>query len=551
MNQPVKTPSLGAFNNSLVVRSSRFDVDQHTELNTLYSMFKRDAFTTHLGMIHLWNQRKLMNTPLLNMTEARSNIMYVNGAEGKFRYGIPYEVDFPQIVEDMTGDTLYPGQDGEKFKIKLSEPFANTDIITTDWRDGIPLAVGPEEIYDDGGWVHTVTIPISLRKDLYYPKELLQSGTPYMKMTNYMGEFEQQKSSIRNRRGMMELEMQIGAGRSVSHWITGYADMLEVEDKNGTNYSWLNMYGDQTQKNAVLNVMDRDEHGNPLPKTNRWIRMIEAMLFAEIKVMEDRDLTWNKGGIVQGSGRREIKVNTGLYEQMRDGNRIGYDTLTLNVIEDALVNLYWNSGIPVEQRHTKFMVGTGAMIEISKLLGDDFNRNTPFHVLVGQNDALKNYVYGTDTMNLGYGYRFVSKRFPVGGTVEFEINPAFDNQYNRIQDGLIGEFPIESYSLAVFDVLDQKQTNIAAKSKMQDIRVEDGFNENANIVMIKPKNWGETYWGYEVGTFHPFGPKSSQGMFGASQKPGYGMWAQNWSSIWLKDAGRTILIEKNRKPIYY
>jgi hypothetical protein len=543
-----KTPSLSTLNNALVVRSSRFDIEQHTETNSLFKMFKKDAFTTHLGMIKLWNQRNLMNTPLLNMTELKKNVMYVNGAEAKFRFGIPYDIELPQSVEDMTGSDMYPGVDGKKFKIKLTEPYSNTDILTADLRDGIPLYVTEEEIYEEGGgFVHHVMIPLSLKKDIYYPKELLQPGTPYMKITNVNGEFEQQKSSIRNGKGSMELELQMGAGRSIYHWITGYADMLEI---NEDQMQSLNMYGDQTKPNAVMNLMKADANGNPLPKTNRWIRMIEAMLFAEIKVMEDRDLMWNKGGIVTGSGRKEIRVNTGLYEQMRNGNRIGYDNLTLNIIEDALVNLYYQSGIPESQRRTKIQVGTGAMIEVSKLLASDFNSSMPFHVAIGQNDALKNVITGSDPMNLGYGFRFTSKRFPVGGIVEFEINPAFDNVNNRVQDGLTGELPIESFTLAVFDVLDQKSSNIAGKANMQEMRVQDGFNAQSNIVLIKPKNWGETYWGYEIGTFHPFGPGSSIGMIGSSQKPGYGIWAQNWSSIWLQDAGRTILIEKNRKSYY-
>jgi hypothetical protein len=117
-------------------------------------------------------------------------------------------------------------------------------------------------------------------------------------------------------------------------------------------------------------------------------------------------------------------------------------------------------------------------------------------------------------------------------------------------DGLTGELPIESYTLAIFDVLDKSSTNIAGKANMQEMRVENGFNEQANIVLIKPKNWGETYWGYEVGTFHPSGPGASQGMYGSSQRPGYGMWAQNWSSIWMRDAGRSVLIEKNRASYF-
>lgn len=95
-------------------------------------------------------------------------------------------------------------------------------------------------------------------------------------------------------------------------------------------------------------------------------------------MMEERDLMWNKGGVVTGSGARAVRVGTGLYEQMRNGNRIQYEVLTLQIIEDALANLFYQSNIPVEKRYTKIQVGTTTLIEISKLLQDDFKTYNPF-----------------------------------------------------------------------------------------------------------------------------------------------------------------------------
>ena len=80
---------------------------------------------------------------------------------------------------------------------------------------------------------------------------------------------------------------------------------------------------------------------------------------------------------------------------------------------------------------------------------------------------------------------------------------------------------------------------------------DDGFasqatwtDESANIVIIKPQDWDQTSWGYEIGTIHPHGAAESQGMYSTSQRHGYGMWAMNQSSIWLKDSSRAILMEK-------
>jgi hypothetical protein len=536
------TPSLTGFNNSVVVGQSKFDVNRFTDLNSLYNLYKKDSFTTHKGMIHLWNQRKLMNTPLISQAELSNSVMYVNGAEGKFRYSVPYDLGLPYIVEDLTDAIAKPGIDGQKFKIKLSENcFTNTDIITYDYRDGITLYVTEDEIYEEAdGTVYTVTIPTA-SKSTYFPKKFLKPGVQYMKITNVNGEFDTQKSSIWQRQGSLDLELQMGGGRSVYHWITAYADMLKI-NSGDPRYSHLSQYGNLNNSNSTLVFFNKDQHGNKVPGSMKWMNRIEAMLWAEMKMMEERDLMWNKGGVVHGSGRRAVRVNTGLYEQMRNGNRVQYTTLTLNLIEEILANLFYNSGIPFEQRRTKIMVGTGAMIEISKLLADDFKQNNPFLVNAGD---VKGYLYG-NAMNLGFGFKFTSKRFPIAGEVVFEYNPALDNRENRAQDNLIGEYPLESYTLMVMDITDGSTSNAAGKAKGVEYRVEDGFSDAANIVLIKPEGWADTYWGYELGTQHPLGANAMKGMYSSSQRDGYAIWMKNISSIWLKDATRSVIIEKVR-----
>jgi len=286
----IQIPSLTSLNNSLVVGQSRFDVNKFTDLNSLYSLYKRESFTTYKGMIHLWNQRRLMNTPLINMTEMNSSVMYINGAEGKFRYSVPYNIGLPYVVEDLTGSIEKPGIDGHKFKIKLSENcYTNTDIITYDYRDGVSLYITEEEIVEESdGWVYTVALPQANKKN-FFPKRFLQPGTEYMKITNVNGEYDTQKSSIWLRQGALDLEMQVGGGRSVYHWITAYADMLKV-DGGDPRYGYLNQYSDLKRNNSTLVFFNKDQNGKPIPQSMKWMNRIEALLWAEMKMMEERDL---------------------------------------------------------------------------------------------------------------------------------------------------------------------------------------------------------------------------------------------------------------------
>ncbi len=545
MNTP-QNAIVSNLNQSVVVADHKYVIGKHTEANSLYAMYKKDAFTTNIGMLKLFNQRKLMNTPLLLMTDAKKNTMYLNGPEGKLRYNIPYELDLPMVAEDLTTGIDKPGIGNTKFKLGLNmDCFTNTDIITTDLRDGIPLYITEDEIYKQGTvTVYTVMIPIRNRPELYYDKSLLQPGTQYMKITNANGEFDTQKSSITDGTGSLSLELQMGGHRSVYHWITGYAHMMKVTDKDGIanpNYSYLNGYGDMNSDKATMNIFNLDKDGKPVPGSLSWIRYIDAKLMAEIKMMEEKDLWWNKGGLVQGAGKKMVPINTGLHMQMKAGNYAQYTTLTLGFIEALLTRLYYNTDIPIELRRAEFQVGPAAMIEISKLLADDFRESNPFVVNA---ESLKNMIYGKDAMNLGYGFRFTSKRFPTAGEVTFTINSAFAERVNRNQDGLFGEFPKLAYTIAIFDITASAATNMAGNATTK-YRVE-GADESANIMLLKPEGWGNTTWGYEIGTIHPFGEASSQGMYsgGGGQRHGFGMWAQNMSAIWLKDSSRTILLEK-------
>jgi len=540
----IQQPSMVGFNNSIITGYNKFDVSKFTDLGHLYHLYQKDAFTTNMGLIALYNQRRLINTPLINL--AGASTMYVNGPEGKFKYQVPYDIGAPVIVENLAKDIAKPGIDGQKFKIKLSENcYTNTDIITYDFSNGISLYITEEEIYREGdGWVYTVSIPQKPgSRNSWFPHKYLQPGTEYMKIANVNGEYDTQKSSISLGGGMMDLELQMGGHRSVYHWITGYADMLNVDNGKGEAIrTFSSQYTGQGAK-GVTWFMNKDRNGNPLPKTLKWINTIEMLLWQEMMKMEEQDYMWSKGGIVVGSGQRSVRVNTGLYEQMRNGNRIQYSKLNLSIIEEAVSNLYYNSGVPFEERRTQIQVGTGAMIEISKLLADDFNNTNPFltHQSVGGG-----IMYG-DAMNLGYGFRFTSKRFPVAGEVTFVHNQALDNRYNRAQDGLIGEFPIDSYTLLILDVSDGSSTNAVNKARPNvDYRVSNGFNDNNNIVIIKPQGYSDTMWGYEFGTHRPAGMGSIAGMTSSSQRDGYAIWMKGFGTIWLKDATRTVIIEKTR-----
>ena len=540
-------PSLNQLNNAVIVGQTKFNPQKFTDLNFLYNNYSKDSFTVYKGLLALWNQRSIINTPLINMTELKNNVMYIPNTEGRFRYSVPYETGLPFVVVNLEGATAKPGLDGQPFKLALSKDsgFTNTDRIVADLRDGIELYITEEEVEETSEYdIFTVQIVSHNRRGVFYPQDWMQPGIQYIKLSNVNGEYDTQKSGITTTSGFLQLEMELGGGhRSVTHYITGYADIARIDESKNPQLAFINQRLEGMGSTMIY--MNKDSKGNPLPNTLTWQPTIEVLLRAEMETMTEKDLMWAKGGFVSGSGRKQVRVGTGLYEQLRNGNRYVYNKISLALIETAVANLYSKSGIPLEQRKTEIMTGTGGMIQISKELEERFKQVIPF--LTNTSDVPGNVIYGKDSFNLGFGYRFTTIKSPIAGELKFTINPALDNVFNnRVQDGLIGEYPIESYTYMIMDVTDTKVTNAAARVDNVKYRVEDGFNSNANVVMVKPQNYGELMWGYIVGTHSPLGPAGMKGMYSASHRDGYEIWMKSFANIWVKDVTRTLIIEKAR-----
>lgn len=552
MPNPTTVSAPNQLNNATVIYQSRFDPKKFTDQNFLYNNYTKDSFTVYKGLLALWNQRGIINTPLLEMTELNNSVMYVPNTEGRFRYSIPYDLGAPYVTENLEKDNVAPGKDGQPFKIKLSENcYSNTDILTVDMRDGIQVYVNGDEIYQEGdGWVYTVELVGSSRRGMTYPQEFMQPGLQYVKIENVNGEYDTQMSSIGSQRtGFMDLEMELGGGhRSVTHWITGYADMMRIDEQKHPALAFINQRLENTGSVTMYGNTGAD--GRIIKGSESWHSTIELLLRAEMEQMSEKGLMWSAGGYVSGGqGRKKVKVATGLYPQLRNGNRVTYNTISLELIERQVANLFYNSGIPVQQRKTKIMSGQGGINQISKELYDRLKQINPY--LIQGKDIPGGLFYG-DVQDAGFVLpRFTQFFSPVAGWIEFTHNPALDNVYGlRNEDGLIGEYPITSYTYMVLDVTDKNITNAAARINSK-YRVENGFNSSNNIVLVKPQDFGDLYWGYIDGTHSHLGAAGMKGMSSANSYNGYQIWMKSFGSIWVKDVTRTLLIEKARPGYIY
>lgn len=527
---------------------------KHTDTNTLLSAFNGDhSNSIYLGMMKLWSQYQMLSAPLISMTELNNNVLYTNGFGALLNFSIPYKVDFPKIKENLAGDLVKPGIGGTKFPIVLTEDtYTNFDIITYDYRNGKQLIITEDEIVPHGsGWKYMVKL-VTMDEELdYFPPRFLEPGTQFMKIDNPSGEYDTNLSTATNitRTGIMNFSYQTGNSElGIGHWITSYADMLDVQDtQKNPNLLWIQQYANLADNKGILNFINYDKDGKPVG--NAWMPSIIAALQIELAKMKESRLMWGQGTIIGGSGRSQTRVSAGYYQQVKNrGNYVQYHSLKElpNLLKNVVGQLFANrTDIHPKDRKVRFRMGMGAMQAMQQEFMTQFKTDNPF-TLFGDHPALKGMVTGTFD-NLSYKpIRITSVQYPEVGLVEIEHDSVLD--FIDVENPIVphaGQFPLSSYMIFVEDLTEQDFSNAMPKSGVYN--VENGFNNGANVMMIKPKNYVDTM-GFEVGmgcnpTLKKFIGWNENAYVHSSKRKGFGVNMLTCGEVWVKDPSRIVLLE--------
>lgn len=529
---------------------------KHTDSNTLLSAFNGDGTNSmYLGMLKLWNQYKMLSAPLISMTELEGNTLYTNGFGTLLGFTIPYNVGLPKIKENLCGDLVKPGIGGQAFPIVLTEDsFTNGDIITPDYRNGKQLIIQEDEIVPYGsGWKYMVKVATFDEENDYFPPRLLEPGTPFMKIDNPSGEHDTQVSTLSNltRTGLMNFSYQTGNSElGIGHWITSHGDILAVADAQKTpNMLWVQQYGDLQAKNGIINFFNKDAKGNPIAGTATWMPSIIAAMQIELATMKERRLMWSKGVVIGGSGRSLTRVSPGYYQQIKNrGNYITYNSTTQlpNILKNIVGQLFANrTDIAFKDRKVKFRMGMGAMIAMQQEFMTQFKSGNPFTVFA-DHPALKGMISGSYD-NLAYKpIRITSLQYPEVGIVEIEHDPVLD--FIDVDNEIVpynGQYPLSSYMVFVEDLTNQDFSNAMPKSGSYN--VENGFNNGANVMMLKPKNYVDSL-GFKIGTgcnptLKQFVGMSPNSYIHSESQKGFGVTMYTTGEIWVKDPSRVVLVE--------
>lgn len=550
-----------AFTNSKTVKAYFGE----TDLQSLASWYEEDPDKHHLGLINL--ARGVENYPVpmyVGMIKNGATIS-VNGPNGTFRYDMP--VSKSDVIETImdTSDQYMPGRDGGIFKIGLNHKFEPNDIITYSASRGCQLMVSGEwEIKKiNGGWLHYVRM-VSMDRVKFFPKQFLKPGVKYWKITDGLGEYSTQFSSVSgsDRSGTIKCEFQLGNHRGVESYTTMYAAMKRmsaatIDTQNFMDRVERRLY-EMRQANdgdladiTLLTKGIRNQNGQitNLKKNAGGLiaNTMEVLALAELQKMEANELMFQRAGVIV-DGNSVIRKNEGLYHQLRRGFTIKYtrrDGLQKVHFRNSAQYIFRNRpDIPITSRRMKFRCGFHAFNNVMRIFDDEIWRqlNRIPGKLLGTDRMINNPISG-DNLNLQLNPIMFKSVFLDGiGMVEIEHDSSLDYEQMSDRRMLIdGEYAHTSYSLIMEDMTSQEYSNAFANIPDRSNAVIG--NMNNNVFYVKPEG-PSLFWGNSQGRYSS---KTASQILSSRNTMDESFWCHSMSACWVMDNSRMVLIELNER----
>lgn len=536
----MSTPVL---NNGIFLRDTSVQMSSHLDSYHLRNQLG-NAKPTDFGVIDLWAMTQKVEMPLYQLSNfGGKNIVTVDDPRGEWRWKNPVTNDLPYVVEDVedaSNNAL--GVEGTTFKIKLNErAFGHGDIITYDKMNGAELFITEEEILPQGdGFVYTVQMPNN-NSTRTFNREFLKPGTQYFRIGSAKGEYGEKYSDINVKTAYREYYNFIGNAKAhVSFSVTDEAYYMMKGGARGENAVpiteiWrcydksildpsLKNFSDLKEKLGDSGFKDAVKEGK-LGVT--FLTQMEAAHMSKIGQDIENYLMWGKGGLIKQDGPDDVRLATGLWKQLDDGNVHAFTkkSFNLDMFRAEIYNFYAGKVDfrgPNPDRQIIVQTGLAGMDLVNKAIEEKAfaKANLQFN---GDKSGLN--VINGNSMDLGFGMYFTNYTIPFLANVRFVLNPALDNiSTNDIENPIIDGYPLSSYSFIIFDITENKQDN---------------------IYLLKRNVGNEFRWRYVTGTMDHQG--RTAGIDSVGNFPGFRVYMeQAYPAIWVKDPSKVLkLVMKN------
>lgn len=385
------------------------------------------------------------------------------------------------VVSFTAADTARPGVNNTTFTITFPEFYfhAKDKLRPDDGSVGVRVMKEPES--DGTNWEYTVEL-MTGNPDTFISPTLLASGSQFSK------DYSPVSGTLSK-----------GGGK------TSYTSPFELRNVYNTIRKEDIIPTNMIKRPMVIEMLD--------PKSGKstkiWTQYAEWAFMSQWHREKSRALIYSDSNktaagqyLMKDDSGFPIKEGAGLHEQIAPAYRFNYNSFTIDMLEDVLLNLSINI-LPEDKRHFVALTGERGMVQFHRALQDHSMRFQP----------LDSKRVGGSGQDLSFKGQYKRYEGPQGVRFDLLHIPEYDNQVtNRITHPDGG--PTESYRYTILNF------GTAEGEK--------------NIQRISPKNEQENLW-HIPGSASPLGPKMSFNSASASAVAGYEIHASAKQGLMVKN----------------
>lgn len=522
---------------------------------SIQSWYMEDPNKRHRGMMTLWGQQTVRKTGnnLLSELLQKKDVLEVNGWNGAFTYERPvYDLKGCYTTKD-TSHQLNAGIDGGEFELVLNRSYSAGDHLTCDRQYGQTVMVVEKPVLQVAeGYSHTVIL-LDNDKSTWYDTSYLVKGRSYSKVGHsILGERGTNFTQIDMPEpvSVMKCEFRLGAFSGVETMITGMADSSSFAGGNARSNQYLDMIQEEFggKDYAVMYDLIPDGKGGKMPdiKSAKLGATAEFLTMRECERVTSNRLMWSKAATVPNQSGQNVRINEGLWNQIRRGVIKTYPKpggITKQLMKEVGEYVFrQNKNKKTEDRRLKLRCGKFAYQNILDLFSKEiaeYNQN--LGSFLGSDRTIPNPVKGTDPMNLEYGLiRFTKCYLADIGWVEIEEDTSlnFIDGVDRFARGMhSSDYAHTAYSIVIWDVDSQEYSN--NKELPKGATLMEGGSKGANIHLVKPE--GEmVYWGTTSGKYNY---KKSSDIQSSLKTISQEFWAFQVCDVHVDDYSKILMVE--------
>lgn len=465
------------------------------------------------GIVDMYTQTSLKSQDFIRMVN-QTDPFFITG--DSWQWTLRGLRRLPKLVgiPDSTASNANAGQDGIPFELIFdSNYFQINDVITANYQHGDKLAVvaGPEELPGGAFLYKLILVGEDVGVSTTVDRRFLQEGIEFDKIDNVVGEHDQDLSGLKGFGEYYTMVESLAAAYGVEHETTKWAAQKALSYKKDGNGNPLDL--------IVYDQYKMDNNGKTVYTGSVWEPMIERMMRDEMLEMRVKRMLYGTGGSLQSFGHKhEVKkIATGILHRLRNHSNylpLNKGEFSINLLRDLFGSLFYRRVAMKDRRVRLYTNEAGTRLFNQANKDDLFNSGM---TIVADN----RFIQGSgQNMTVNYG-------FDGAWTMETgRIEVSHLMELDQIQ--MNSEFGNNKYSAPIFIAFD----------------ISDATGGLKGIREVRQEGVPSMTWGYINGRQHYLGHAASQGMISSSMDPGYKIWMEDRSDLFIEDLSRCVFIEQ-------